>query len=281
MLYDRLVIPVPPQNQTEEDKALWAKYDVGRQNELLEILGDRARRVEWNEQRRASWRDRFEAAKATASETVPDAFRMTRMELTAELPPSVTGVESVSNYQSYDEMKAALRIKKTEQGVQLQAGAVTAVLGREFLVLDEPDFSDQRALKEAVALSSDSTFRRKRANYWRWQREFLNYEVFTDEKGLSGALEEMQELVAEQNREIKKAKFRTVAKYAFAVGSISVGMFGGHMLPIVISPLALVFDKAFLSVGQFVSERLLQSAPGTDREAASLFCDFRRHFGWK
>jgi hypothetical protein len=280
MLYDRLVIPVPPDNPTADDKKLWANWDIKRQNDLLEILGDRARRVKWDQRRRQSWKTRFQAAKATAGETSPDAFRMTRMELTTGLPPGVTAVESVSAYRSYDEIKDGLKIKETEQGLQLQPGAVTAVLGREFLVIDEPDLSDTQALKEAVALSSDRTFRRKRADYWRWQREFLNYEVFTDEKTLKAAVEEMQDLIHEQNGAIKKEKIRTVARYAFLVGSVTLGMFSGSMIPIVISPLALTLDKAFLSIGQFVADRALQVPGGRDREAAALFSDFHGHFGW-
>ena len=50
MLYDRLVIPVPPDDPTEDDKKLWANWDVTRQNDLLEVLGDRARRVKWDQQ---------------------------------------------------------------------------------------------------------------------------------------------------------------------------------------------------------------------------------------
>jgi hypothetical protein len=281
MLYDRLVIPVPPDNPNEDDKKLWAKWDVNRQTELLQVLGDRARLVKWDQRRRQAWKTRFEAAKAAAGETSPDAFRMTRMEMTSGLPPTVTAVESVSSYQSYDELRDGLKIRETEQGINLQPGAVTAVLGREFLVIDEPKLTDKEVLKEAVALSSDSTYRRKRAAYWRWQREFLNYEVFTDENALRAAAEEMQELIEEQNRAIKVQKIRTVARYVFLVGSVTLGLFTGSMVPIVISPLALTVDKAFLSIGQFVAERALEVKGGGEREAAALFSDFQRHFGWR
>ena len=280
MLYDRLVIPVPPDNPTEQDEALWADWNVERQNRLLKVLGERARIVKWDEARREAWKTRFEAAKAAAGETAPDAFRMTRMELTTGLPPTVTAVESVSAYQSYDQVRDSLKLRETEQGMQLMPGAVTAVLGREFLVVDEPDLSDEEALKEAVALSSDSAYRRKRADYWRWQREFLNYEVFTDENALQTAVEEMRDLIHDQNRAVKREKIRTVARYAFLVGSITLGMYTGSMIPIAISPLALTLDKAFLSVGQFASERILENSGGDERRAAALFSDFARHFGW-
>jgi hypothetical protein len=281
MLYDRLVIPVPPDNLTQEDKDLWAGYDVARQQKLLRVLGDRARPVKWDQYRRASWKDRFDAAKSAAGETGPDAFRMSRMELTSGLPPNVTAVESVSTYQSYGEITSALKIKDTEKGMLVAPGAVTAVLGREFLIVDpEKEMDDTEVLKEAVALSSDSSYCRKRANYWRWQREFLNYEVFSDEKDLSAAVEEMHELVDEQNKEIRKSKLRTSSRFAFLVGAVTLGMFGPHMIPVAISPVGLAVGKAFISVGQFAAERLLQAGPGTSSPAA-LFCDFQKHFGWR
>jgi hypothetical protein len=281
MLYDRLVIPVPPKESSDDDKKLWAKWDVERQKDLLEVLGDRARKVEWNQQRRQAWKTRFQAAQAAAGQTAPGAFRMTRTELTKDLPPTVTAVESVSAYKSYDDIKEGLKIRDTEEGVQLQPGAVTAVLGREFLVMDEPKLTDKQALKEAVALSSDSTYRRKRADYWRWQREFLNYEIFAHESALKVAAEEMQTLIQEQNRAVKVEKIRTVARYAFLVGSVTLGIFTGPMIPIAISPLALTLDKTFLSIGQFAAERVLEVKGGGQREAAALFSDFQRHFGWK
>lgn len=206
---------------------------------------------------------------------------MTRMELIEGLPPNVTAVESVSTYRSYDEIASALKIKDADKGLQIAPGAVTAVLGREFLVLDpDKQLKDPLVLKEAVELSSDSSYRRKRANYWRWQREFLNYEVFTDEKDLVAALDEMHELVEEQNNEIRKSKLRTGSRFAFLVGAVTLGMFGPHMIPVALSPVGLTVGKAFLSVGQFLAERVLQAGPGTSAPAA-VFCDFQRHFGWK
>jgi hypothetical protein len=279
MLYDRLVIPIPPDNPTEGDKKLWANYDVGRQERMLQILGARARTVKWNSQQREQWKARFESAKAVAGATGTLDFQMTRTQLTKGLPPTVTSVEAVSSYRSYKEITNELKIRGAD-GKKLQDGAVTAVLGREFMVIDEPGMSDEEALKEAVVLSADGSYRQKRASYWRWQREFLNYEVFTDENALKLAVEEMRELIHDQNTAIKLNKIRLVAKYAFLVGSITLGMFSGSMIPIAISPVALTLDKAFLSIGQFVAERALEDKGSDQKKAASVFCDFGRHFGW-
>ena len=203
MLYDRLVIPVPPTNPTEDDKKLWAKYDVGRQERMLEILGERARTVPWDSRQREQWKARFEAAKAVAGSTDALAFKMSRTQPTMGLPPTVTAVEAVSSYRSYQEIASELKIRETDGKTLLQPGAVTAVLGREFLVVRDPRMSDEQVLQEAVALSSDASYRQKRANYWRWQREFLNYEVFADERALKAAIEDMHDLIDDQNAAIK------------------------------------------------------------------------------
>jgi hypothetical protein len=280
MLYDRLVIPVPPDNPTEDDKKLWSKFDVGRQERMLKILGDRARTVKWDTRQRQEWKARYEAGKDLAGNTAAFAFEASRTQLTIGLPAEVTAVEAVSSYRSYNDIMTALEIREGENKGRLGPGAVTAVLGREFLVIDEPKLSDERALEEAVALSGDSHYRQKRANYWRWQKEFLNYEVFTSEKALKEAVDEMRELIHEQSAAIKQDKIRLVAKYAFLVGSITLGMFSGSMIPIAISPLALTLDKTFLSIGQFVADRVLENHGENDKKAAAVFCDFDRHFGW-
>lgn len=281
MLYDRLVIPVPPDNPTDEDKKLWSKYDVGRQERMLRILGERTRVVKWDGWQREQWKARFEAAKNVAQQTSSLAFQATRSQLTFGLPPSVTAVEAVSSYRSYAQITDELKIQGSDNPGKLQPGAVTAVLGREFLTIDEPGLSDEQALQEAVNLSSDGSYRAKRANYWRWQREFLNYETFTDEAALKAAVEEMRDLIHDQNAAIKQAKIRLVAKYAFLLGSITLGMFSGSMIPIAISPIALTLDKTFLSIGQFVADRTLEDKGPDQKKAAAVFCDFDRHFGWK
>jgi len=58
MLYDRLVIPVPP-NATE--RARWEDlgWDPARLEKALEILGGRAFAVSWDELRQASWKNRL------------------------------------------------------------------------------------------------------------------------------------------------------------------------------------------------------------------------------
>ena len=65
LLYDRLVIPVPPREGTAEHKAEWQRWEAagwqpGVQQELTQILGDRAVCVPWDASMQAFWRDLWE-----------------------------------------------------------------------------------------------------------------------------------------------------------------------------------------------------------------------------
>jgi hypothetical protein len=60
MLYDRLFIPVPAKDHLERGK----DWNVERQAELLNILGERAEAVVWDQYWRGKWRPQLEGAKA-------------------------------------------------------------------------------------------------------------------------------------------------------------------------------------------------------------------------
>ena len=66
MLYDRLVIPIPPD---AGERARWEseRWNPARLDTILEILGDRAYPVTWDASRQTSWRNRYEAGKSVAA----------------------------------------------------------------------------------------------------------------------------------------------------------------------------------------------------------------------
>src|SRR5271167_1861103 len=60
LLYDRLVIPTKPDGQ---DPAEWPKdWDLARQQELLDVLGDLAVPIPWTQDIRADWKKNYEDA---------------------------------------------------------------------------------------------------------------------------------------------------------------------------------------------------------------------------
>lgn len=280
MLYDRLVIPVPANGKEAE----WAKegWEPERQEGLLKILGDRAVPVVWTDGMEDRWARRFEAGKKVGRDTEAWALQSSRTELTKDLPSHVMGVEAVSAFQSIDELEGELGLHSVSGNVVLPAGAVTAILAHEFLVPDEPGWSHEDLLRAALDVSSERQFRLQRGNLWRWQWDYVNGElVVTDRAAIEGALEEMQELVAEERRAVEKSKLHLAAKYAFLVGSLTVAAMTIAAAPVALPAIATAGAGVFISVGQFSADRLLAPKEVDEgRKAAAFLADIQRHFGW-
>lgn len=273
MLYDRLVIPVPP-DDAERERWQREGWDPTRLDRLLTVLGERAYPVAWTVDRSARWRTRYEAGSGLAQATGDWAFAATRTELTAGLPRYVTGIEAVTTYRSLEDLTADLKVRSVAPEGGLLGGTVAAIVGREFLVPDDPRWTEDDLLKEAVALSSDSAYRHKRASFWRWHREFLNDKGITDQASIVSAVEEMKALLDDEQAVVRKSRIQLATKFAFLVGSMTLGMMGGPLT-------AIGIGGAFVSVGQFIAERLLDD-PGRGQGAkAALLYDTRKHFGWK
>lgn len=155
-----------------------------------------------------------------------------------------------------------------------KAATAIAILAHEFLVPDDPRLTHQELLKEAVELSSEKPSRRKRSGFWRWQREFLDGKGMTDQTAICEAVEEMQDLLEEEKTIVRKKNVRTGTQFAFLVGSVALGLVGGPLT-------AIAIGGAFVSVGQFVADKLLDvQLPDSDRPV-SLLRDIQKHFGWK
>ncbi len=274
LLYDRLVIPVPP-DDIERKRWLKNGWKPDRLERLLTILGDRAYPVEWDGERQKKWKTRYEAGFDMAQETGDWAFQATRNELTECLPRNVTGIQAVTNYTSVQELEKNLNLKPIpKEEMPLYGGAAIAVLGHELLVPDDPRWTHEDLLNEAVELSSERTSRRKRAAFWRWQREFLDDKGITDQAAIMEAIEEMQDLLEEEKALVRRKWTRTGTQFAFLVGSVTLGLLGGPLT-------AVGVGGAFVSVGQFATDKLL-AEPGNDtRKPVSLLRDIRKHFGWK
>lgn len=268
MLYDRIVIPIPSDN-AERKRWEGNGWNPARQDKLVRILDDRAYCIKWDIDHIERWRSRYEAGKAADKEGSSWQYRATAAELIQDLPPDVTGVAAIPCYRAMESLENELRIKEVKVPVKPDPGVVTAVLGQGFLVPDEPRLKDDQLLKEALGISSDSSYRRKRSSFWRWQREFLKDCEIMSPEAIRDAVEEMHDLLEDEQAIVRKAKIRMSVSYSFLVGSVTLGLLSAPLTPITLG-------IAFLSVGQFVAERLLQD---NRPSAAALFYDFRKHFG--
>jgi len=274
MLYDRLVIPVPPD---EAERKRWHEnaWDPDRLDRLLAILGERARPINWDQQRRERWKTRFDARADIAANTPDWAFMATRTELMQGLPPHVTGVQAITNYTSVRELENDLGLKPdATDAMNYPGGAAVAILGHEFFLPDDSRWTHEELLKEAVELSSDRSSQRKRASFWRWQREFFNDQGITDQTAIQEAVEEMRDLLEEEKSVILKKRVHTTTQFAFLAGSVLLAIFGGPLSPVGIG-------GAFISVGRFVTDKYLGSTPDSKDKPVSLVHDARKHFGWE
>jgi hypothetical protein len=129
-------------------------------------------------------------------------------------------------------------------------------------------------LKEAVELSSETASRRKRAAFWRWQREFLDDKGIADQTAISDAVEEMHDLLEEEKALVRRKNIRTGTQFAFLVGSVTLGLVGGPLT-------AVAIGGAFVSVGQFVADKLMEGGGPNVDKPVSLFRDIRKQFGWQ
>ncbi len=270
MIYDRLVIPFPPD---ENERVRWENngWNPSKLDQLLKILGDRAYLLEWDEYKKQQWKTRYEAGSQIAQETNDWAFHATRTLLTENLPPHVTGIQAVTTFSTVEELEQELCVRRVDNQENLSGSTAAAIVAREFMVPDNPERTDEDLLKEAVDLSSDSGYRLKRSNYWRWLREFLDDKGFTNQIAIQDAVNEMRDLLEDEYREIRKSNIRTGVRFAFLVGSISLGMLGGPLT-------AVGVGGAFISLGEYVADRLLEDQHISNRNVA-LVHDVRRHFG--
>lgn len=271
LLYDRLRIPTA--SPDDWDRWIRKQWQPDRQSSFVRALGNRAKPLEWNADQRERWSTTYEAAKASADQTVPDAFTWTRMQLIESLPRSVTGVDTVAAYSDLDALKRDTgfqRLKISTPG----PGIVSAALAQQFAVPAELDRSpadihqEIDVLNKALAISSTREYRRNRRAYWRWLREFTDG-VVTDLEPVHEAACELADLMDEQRQLLRDARIDTTVRTGFLVAGITLGMVGAAAL----SP--VVVAGAALSVGHFTWTELhtrRQLAPDRDSRVAAMFC---------
>ena len=193
--------------------------------------------------------------------------------LLANLPKDVTGVTAVPCFDTAEELSASLQMRQLKvPSSYAPPGQLAAVIGREFLVPHDDDLDDEDLLKEAVRLSSDRSFQRKRASYRRWQNEFLRDAVVLDQRAIDDAVEEMNDLIAEERAELRRSRLKFAISFAFAVGAAGISL-----LPTPLEPVSQA--AAFLSVGGWAIDHvpeLWASEPGP----AAMCLAAQRHFGW-
>jgi hypothetical protein len=180
LLYDRLVVPVP----AEDDRARWEKHwNPARQDLLLGILGDFVERIEWS----APLREQFELewSPGDLALEVDSAFGMTRRIVGEQLQARLADegdVRAVAVYAKPDRFDREWKLTRTmpfvrreshmQPGVLRQAADVAPAERQQLarlvvtrLVVPDDGRTDEEVLKRTVDLVSRDDIAERRTAF--------------------------------------------------------------------------------------------------------------------
>lgn len=267
LLYDRLVIPVPT---NDEERSRWNARGWAPDvlEKRLEQLGPLAVKANWSYEDRqqaiATWEQRLKAVRFDAEQIVREVkekapYQMTRMVLVdfkpAELPAGVTQFVSVAAFQSEEDFRDCCLLApsmpdRTNLGL---------LLGHKLAVPAHQD--PEEAFAKAVALvREDDTFQEKRRRFYAWQEDILREPMPLNS---ADAVKEMDQMVEAYNRCVERASRQVYYKFAFTVASLALGLAA--------APLSVPFATAtvLLSMVQFATlDRRPVMEPGENAPAA-------------
>ena len=278
LLYDRLLLPVPPHasdlpldpDGTKTAEAEWRRWkengwDPARQGQLLGIMGDLAEPIPWTADRQAEWRQEMANQLDFAAR---NGFFLTGAVLEKFAPAMALSVVAVSPYRSLKQLSSEQGIRRRIPHEPIPRSVLMAVIGQELLVPPEPDRDDFQALADAVEVAHETDYRTRRAALWRWQQRFVRGD-HTDALSVRAAVQEMRQLVADLRRATGREKRWKLAKKVFfflklgssvAPGAVAVGAKAAEVVA---------------SIGDFVADSHEVAASGdpVGAAAASLIVD--------
>jgi hypothetical protein len=285
LLYDRLLIPYPSDDgrhveiDSPNEWKRWGERDwaPGRLDAYIDILGDLAERVPWNEQIWIAWRDRFklaEAAQFDAGNIFSDNQYVTRMVLaddrfvehkppigSVEKPRVVAAYPSLADFgKEYDILETAGQSDVSKADYQMQASRLASVLGYTFLVPDDTEKSQTQLLEEAVKLAREDEFRQQRAWIHDWQETVLRNGIEEEH-----ALRTIEKHLADYGKYMESRLKRTRVRRAYLIATAALSA-----ASIAIPPLGIAAALAPILQYVFV-ERHAEPAPAFgDTEVAAM-----------
>lgn len=279
LLYDRLVIPVP---DGIDGFARWnqEKWEPHRQQDIIAKLGELAVTRKWSIDRDQAYEKlrlatdlQYDVTRVMAKEQDELPYHITRMLLAQEekleLPSGVSDATVVATYNSAAEFTKDCGIDTVEsvRGTKGAEHRLAVVFHNEIVLPAIRDSED--ALMRAIDLSMQDEYRKKRQEYYAWQRQLAAAEVPPE-----AAIREMGILINEYNALAAKALRKVRRKCAFTVGGITLTLAGavlsGNPLPAAGALLTFVSYKTFDSMPTISKERCQPAAMFHDAREALL-----------
>jgi hypothetical protein len=252
VLYDRLVIPVPPDPQrakcdedrvfAEKQRARWEHqgWQPDRLDRLIAILGPLVEPIEWDRQHHQAWTQQFAeyVTKKSPTQTADLVARImagwvTGQVLLNDLPAKAKGAVAVAPFDSLVQLTKDLGIAESQplpyrlhasQG--LPGSLVSAVVGREFLVPTDPEWDEFDLLREAVEVVANEDYRAARHNFHAVMLGFVRDQQ-TDYDSVKGAVEAMERELGQLEQLARNRKLWRRAGHAFFFTNVVAGAAAG------------------------------------------------------
>jgi hypothetical protein len=312
LLYDRLVIPTKPDGQ---DPAEWPKtWDLARQQELFDVLGDLAVPIPWTQDVRDAWKTNYEDAvgkdrRRGKSDVIsrvnfdvervresPDGFHLhvTRMLLadyanqvadsrlfdrlraTVKARPGAK-VEAVAAYQNYDNFQRDVHFAEPDVAAGQKLVAPTAIFGWDFVVPESEDEGreeDLRLLKKAVKMASTGEFIELRSGLNDWLAD-VSVGISKGALTPAEARANMETRIADYQKFMKGQAWKTTIKRAVKLGLAFAGT-----LKLIDESVALSGEVFFGLADVYADEIEVDSADPRTKVAA-MFHEAHSKFHWK
>jgi len=268
LVYDRLLIPVPPAEDT--DRWIRAGWQPDLQRSIIEVLreGDanRVLEISWTEEQQQKYAEHrgmltgdtiFDTKNVLASPDTPAQF-ITRFVLANTeseekdrellraavpgLPP--VDISVVAAYGTLDDFSADTGIVEQNPSDQelpsrddLLAGFVWP-----FAVPDDPDLSDDYLLHQAVEFANTPEAKSYREAFHRWR-----YQMITGGKSPAEAATDIQQEISDYGDWVRSNKRNVMVRSACVVGAVGAGV-AAAVLPIVGLPIVAAYVGAGAAV---------------------------------
>ena len=250
LLYDRLLLPVPP-DKSEEERWEKENWKPALQKQRLDILGELAEQIKWNEDRQQMYRAEMDKLREQGLHV--NGYQLTGLMLARERAADV--VDVVAAYHS----EYAFHEDYPEENDRTKQAYVAYLLGQRFAV---PKGDPEDALKKAVQLAKDTEFKAHRAAMYEWQGTMI-----AQKKPALEAVQHMDRLLKNYNACVEKAVKNVYYKFAFTVAGIALGL-----AAVPANPLAA--GGALLTMAQFAKLETKPVVHAGPNGPAAMFHEF-------
>lgn len=294
VMYDKLVIPVPPDPdhaKTPEDRAFaeeqwtrWAQngWQPERLFEILKIIEPVTETIEWDRTHYEAWKAEFEESTSGSSNASRLVGRLlagwvTGQTLLRHLPASAAGAVAIVPFDSLEQLEEELGITKTSRLIERQEASqglpgelVSAVIGREFLVPEDPNRDEFDLLRSAVDLVQHENWRDARRTFHSGLMRFIN-DGRTDYDAIRSAVTAMASDLEALNKIARRQRFWKGVRRAFFFTQMALQVATAPINPFAVGQVAA-------SMGQFTTSEILgnPASPHQAGAAGALLLDAQK-----